>query len=525
MDDRGRSSPPDAVSGRTVSGPIRRSAGTRENWWRRRRRFAAGVMGMVAAAGIAGCASEDLSLARLVGLVAGEEYPLSKEGALELDRFRQVYLRHAARDDNTQFRHFREAYKRVRASYVHDVADAKLIDAAIKGVADKGAGDHSMAPGEVVESALYAMVASLDPHSSYLNADEYRESQIATKGEFGGLGVEITLENGVLKVVSPIEDTPAFRAGLKPGDLITHVDGEALKGRTLTYAVERLRGPAGSSVTLTLVRGDGPPFQVALARAVIKLRAVRWWIEGDVGYLRVARFTEKMDADVAEAMQNMKGALGPRLRGVVLDLRNNPGGLLDQSLALADAFLDRGQIVSVRGRAPESDRAYVAETGDLARERPVVVLINGGSASASEIVAGALQDHGRAVVMGIRSFGKGSVQTIMPLPLQGGLRLTTALYHTPSGRTIQATGVDPDIVLVGDSENAEADRGKREADLPGALPAPVGPVGGPSSRSIRESQCPAVGEKADRQLGCAVALLRAGSVQNFLAARAGAGAL
>lgn len=340
--------------------------------------------------------------------------------------------------------------------------------------------------------------------------------------EFGGLGIEVTMENELVKVVSPIEDTPAARAGIKTGDIITHVDNESMQGRGLMYAVERMRGRIGSEIAITISREGRAPFTVTLMRATIKVQSVRWRTEGDVGYIRIARFTEKTDSALEEALNGIHSSLGRRLRGIVLDMRNNPGGLLDQSLTVADSFLDRGPIVSVKGRLPESNRTYAAEKGDLARGAPIVVLINGGSASASEIVASALQDHGRAVVMGTRSFGKGSVQSITPLPIQGGLRLTTAIYYSPSGRPLQALGVEPDIILA-EGPSAEAEL-KREADLPRAI-RPLGGADGHVHRKVREQECPAVGEKQDRPLGCALALLKAGSVESFLAGHGRQGAM
>ncbi|MFQ5764881.1 MAG: S41 family peptidase, partial [Rhodospirillales bacterium] len=296
-------------------------------------------------------------------------------------------------------------------------------------------------------------------------------------------------------------------------DLITHVDGEPIKGKTLIEAVRRMRGRPGTDIRLTMRRDGRPDFDVVLTRAVIKIRAVRWHIEGDIGYVRVARFTEKMESGLAAAIADIHEKLGRRLAGVVLDLRNNPGGLLDQSLLLADAFLEKGEIVSVRGRNPSRARSHKAEPGDLIEGVPMVVLVNAGSASASEIVASALQHHGRAVLMGTRSFGKGSVQTILPMPVEGGLRLTTALYYAPSGETIQARGVEPDIILHPAKESEQ----RRESDLPGALPA-VGNSGAAMGHpTVPEEACPAVGEPEDRALGCALALLHAGSAKNFLA--------
>ena len=460
-----------------------------------------------------GCGSENSPIGYLIDAVGGDPYALGGEGARELARFNSVYSEYSSPSADGQFGHFSDAFKRVRHNYIREIPDAKLIDAAIKGVRELEADPQSVPPGELVEAALDAMMASLDPHSAYLNPDELRETEVNNRGEFGGLGIEVTMEDGVIKIISPIENTPAMRAGLKPGDRITHLDGTPLKGKTLLQAVRLMRGRPGTDIRLTVNRDGHPPFGVTITRAVIKVRSVRWRVLDDIGYIRVARFTERVEDGVEEAMAGIHEKLGPRLKAIVLDLRNNPGGLLEQSVILADAFLDQGTIVTVKGRRPGSERVYEAESGDLARGLPMVVLINGGSASASEIVAGALQDHRRAFLMGVRSFGKGSVQTITRLPREGALKLTTQLYYAPSGRAIQALGVEPDIRI------APASSGKlqREADLPGALPGTAA-VGTTMTRaSLSESDCPAVGEKEDRPLGCALAFLRAGSVENFLA--------
>jgi carboxyl-terminal processing protease len=342
---------------------------------------------------------------------------------------------------------FGEVFERVRSDYVEDVTDKKLIEDAING-----------------------MLSALDPHSSYMNARAFQDTQIQTRGEFGGLGIEVTMENGLVKVVSPIDETPASRAGLKPGDLIVELDGEQVMGLTLQDAVERMRGPVNSQIKLTIRRGTTEPFQVTLQRAVIRIQSVRNAVEGDLGYIRITSFTEQTESGLRAAIQKIKDQLGNRFKGIVLDLRNNPGGLLDQAIAVSDAFIDKGEIVSTRGRRPEDAQRYNAKPGDLLSGMPMVVLINGGSASASEIVAGALQDHHRAIVLGTRSFGKGSVQTIIPLGGQGALRLTTARYYTPSGRSIQAQGIEPDIAVEqARLEKIEGGVIRREADLRGAL--------------------------------------------------------
>jgi carboxyl-terminal processing protease len=320
---------------------------------------------------------------------------------------------------------FGDVFELVRNNYVDEASDDTLIEGAING-----------------------MLTSLDPHSNYLNAKNFTDMKVQTRGEFGGLGIEVSMENGLVKVVSPIDDTPAARAGLKPGDLITHLDGEPVAGLTLPEAVEKMRGPENSEITLTIRRQGRDPFDVKLTRAKIKIQSVRSHLEGqNVAYIRITSFTEQTDVGLSNAMKNLKQQANNKVLGVILDLRNNPGGLLDQAVAVSDAFLDKGEIVSTRGRRSDDAQRYNARPGDIASGLPMVVLINGGSASASEIVAGALQDHHRAILVGTRSFGKGSVQTIIPLPGHGAMRLTTARYYTPSGRSIQARGIDPDIVV------------------------------------------------------------------------------
>ncbi|MEQ9639635.1 MAG: S41 family peptidase [Alphaproteobacteria bacterium] len=345
---------------------------------------------------------------------------------------------------------FGDVFERVRADYVEPVDEAELVEAAING-----------------------MLRSLDPHSSYLNAKNFRDMQVQTRGEFGGLGIEVTMENGVVKVVSPIDETPADRAGLKAGDFITHLDGEAVLGLTLSQAVEKMRGPVNAAIVLTVARpGEEQPFDVSIVRDVIRIQSVRSRLEGDIGYVRITSFNEQTELGLDKAVDKIKAELDGELRGLVLDLRNNPGGLLDQAIAVSDAFLDQGEIVSTRGRADSDIQRYSAREGDLMDGKPVIVLVNGGSASASEIVAGALQDHRRGVILGTKSFGKGSVQTIIPLQGHGAVRLTTARYYTPSGRSIQATGIEPDIIVeqVTVAEGPAATRQRRsEANLRGHL--------------------------------------------------------
>ncbi|MDX1402734.1 MAG: S41 family peptidase, partial [Kiloniellales bacterium] len=326
-----------------------------------------------------------------------------------------------------------------------------------------------------IEFAIQGMLTSLDPHSSYLDADSFQDMRVQTKGEFGGLGIEVTMENGLVKVVSPIDDTPAHRAGIEAGDLITHLDGEAVLGLTLSEAVERMRGKVNTDLRLTILRGSEEAFDVVVTRDVIKIRSVRSRIEGKSGYIRITTFNQQTTPGLEKAIKEIQDELGEDLEGYVVDLRNNPGGLLDQAISVSDVFLEQGEIVSTRGREIENAQRFNADKGDLTDGKPLVVLINGGSASASEIVAGALQDHHRAIIMGTRSFGKGSVQTIIPLGQHGAMRLTTARYYTPSGRSIQAKGIDPDIVvearLLDDEEDDDSanSRGRRESDLRGAL--------------------------------------------------------
>ena len=321
---------------------------------------------------------------------------------------------------------FGDVLERVRTDYVEKPDDALLIDAAING-----------------------MLSALDPHSAYLNPKSFRDMQVQTKGEFGGLGIEVTMEQtGVVKVVSPIDETPAAKAGLMANDLITHLDGEQIVGLTLEQAVEKMRGPVNTPILLTIIRrGKEEPFDVKIVRDVIRINAVRSRLEGDIVYVKISTFNEQTHTNLVKQVDALKKSLGKAPRGFIVDLRNNPGGLLDQAIAVSDDFLEKGSIVLTKGRLLEETQRANARPGDLADGKPIVVLINGGSASASEIVAGALQDHKRATVIGTRSFGKGSVQTIIPLGSNGAIRLTTARYYTPAGRSIQAKGIEPDVVV------------------------------------------------------------------------------
>lgn len=482
------------------------------------------VIGVALGPSLSGCGSGNGPVNKVMGYLGVENAGLTNEGKSELARFRTVYRKYTGDPPGSkQFRNFVDAYKLINADYVRDVPDAKLINAAIKGVREIKNPKLPKKPEVVIESALDSMVASLDPHSAYLNAGEFRDMQISTRGVFGGLGIEVTLEKGAIKVISPIEDTPAFRAGLMTGDLITHLDGRPIKGHTLYWAVNIMRGAPGTSIRLTVSRAGEPSFDVAIVRAIIRVKAVRWRVEGNIGYLRVTRFNERTMGGVEKAMSGISGALRGKLKGLVLDLRDNPGGLLDQSVYLADAFLQGGRIVSVRGRKEKKGTVFNASPGDMAHGVPMVVLINGGTASASEIVASALQDQHRATVLGSRSFGKGSVQTILPLPIEGALKLTTQLYYAPSGRAIQANGIEPDIRLVPATRKKSVDKAKRkhEADLPGALKA-VDKAQTQSAKSVKEANCPPAIDikrgKKDYGLGCAMAFLRAGSAAGFLAA-------
>jgi carboxyl-terminal processing protease len=360
--------------------------------------------------------------------------------------------RAAAADTYRQLNLFGDVFEKIRTDYVEKPDEGKLVEAAING-----------------------MLSSLDPHSSYMDAKSFRDMQVQTKGEFGGLGIEVTEEDGAIKVVTPIDDTPAAKAGILSGDIITDIDGEAVQGLTLNQAVDKMRGAINTPVTLKIARGPQKDVkEIKIVRDVIKIQSVRSHVESDdLGYIRITQFNEQTYDGLKSAMDKFqKDAPGDKLKGYILDLRNNPGGLLDQSIEVVNAFLERGEIVSTRGRnADETQRYNARPGGDLSHGKPVVVLINGGSASASEIVSGALQDHKRATLMGTRSFGKGSVQTIIPLGQNGALRLTTARYYTPSGRSIQAKGIEPDIEVLEDvpDELKGKDDTQGEASLKGHL--------------------------------------------------------
>src|SRR5215472_11246683 len=359
----------------------------------------------------------------------------------------------AAADTYRQLNLFGDVFERVRADYVEKPDDSKLIETAING-----------------------MLAGLDPHSSYMDAKSFRDMQVQTRGEFGGLGIEVTMEDGLIKVVSPIDDTPASRAGIMANDIITNLDDEAVQGLTLNQAVEKMRGPVNTKIKLKIIRkGQDNPIDVTLVRDNIRVRSVRARVEADdIAYIRITTFNEQTTEGLKKEVANLSNQIGDKLKGFVIDLRNNPGGLLEEAVTVSDSFLEKGEIVSTRGRNAEETQRRTAHAGDLTKGKPVIVLINGGSASASEIVAGALQDHKRATIVGTRSFGKGSVQTIIPLGTgNGALRLTTARYFTPSGRSIQAKGIVPDIEVlqdVPDELKARTDT-KGEASLRGHLKA------------------------------------------------------
>ena len=343
---------------------------------------------------------------------------------------------------------FGDVFQRVQEQYVEEVTDKKLIESAISG-----------------------MLQSLDPHSSYLSADSYKDMQVKTKGKFGGLGIEITMEDGVVKVVSPIDDTPAAKAGMMSGDLIIGVDGESIRGLTINESVSKLRGPVGSKVIITVVRGKKDPYEIEIKRDIINIKSVKHNIIKNIGYVRLTTFSDTTTSGLEKALTEIKKNIGNKFQGLILDLRNNPGGLLNQSISVADAFLNQGEIVSTQGRNDDDTSRVFAKKGDLINGQPLVVLINSGSASASEIVAGALKDHSRAIIIGTRSFGKGSVQSIIPLAGNGAMRLTTARYFTPSGISIQAKGIEPDIIVeagVTDLKKAKNDN-RREENLRGAL--------------------------------------------------------
>jgi carboxyl-terminal processing protease len=420
-----------------------------------------------------------------VGILLGVSF------AVGLTQFRIDGTANAAAPDTyKQLNLFGDVFERIRSDYVEVPDEGKLVEAAING-----------------------MLSSLDPHSSYLDAAALRDMNVQTRGEFGGLGIEVTMENGAVKVMTPIDDTPASKAGLLTGDLIVAIDGDSVEGMTLDQAVKKMRGEVNTPITLSIKRENvEKPFDVKLVRAVIHIQSVRSREEGgDIGYVRITQFNEQTYDELEKQVKKIRADIPDgKLKGFVVDLRNNPGGLLDQAVAVSDAFLDRGEIVSTRGRHADETKRFNARPGDLVNGLPVIVLINGGSASASEIVAGALQDQRRATVLGTRSFGKGSVQTIIPLASKGALRLTTARYFTPSGRSIQAKGITPDIDVVSELPAELKDQvgePRGEASLKGHLGAEGDEASGSSGYVPPDP-------KDDKQLNTAYDLLRGVQVNN-----------
>jgi carboxyl-terminal processing protease len=390
----------------------------------------------------------------------------------------------ASPDTYSKLNLFGDVFERVRADYVEKPDDARLVEAAISG-----------------------MVTSLDPHSRYMNDKAFREMQETTHGEFGGLGIEVTMEDGIIKVVAPMDDTPAARAGIRSGDLISHINGEAVQGLTLEQAVNKMKGPVNTTTRLKIIRnGAESPIEVSIQREIVRVRPVRYRTEGgDIGYVRITTFNEQTTDGLRKAISDISKQIPPeKLAGYVVDLRNNPGGLLDQAVSVSAAFMARGEVVSTRGRSADETQRYTARSGDLTKGKPLVVLINGGSASASEIVAGALHDYKRATLIGTRSFGKGSVQTIIPLGAgKGALALTTARYFTPSGQSIQAKGITPDIEVLQDvpDELKARSETKGEASIRGHL------LADGAEQTGSQSYVPP-NEKDDKALGAALNLLR-----------------
>ena len=410
-------------------------------------------------------AAAAVSIAQVPGLV-----PTTAQAAVS-DTYRQLNL-------------FGDVFERIRGDYVEKPEDSALIEAAVNG-----------------------MLTSLDPHSSYMNAKDFKDMQVQTRGEFGGLGIEVTMEEGAVKVVSPIDDTPAAKAGIQAGDLIVAIDGDSVQNMNLNQAVEKMRGAVNTPITLQIQRkGTAKPFDVKIVRDVIRIQSVKSRVEGDIGYVRISSFNEQTFDGLRTAIDKLTDEIGKdKIKGFILDLRNNPGGLLDQAVAVGDAFLDQGEIVATRGRHTDQNTRYDARAGDLTDGKPVIVLINGGSASASEIVAGALQDQKRATILGSRSFGKGSVQTIIPLGSNGAIRLTTARYYTPAGRSIQAKGIDPDIEVLQDLPDELKDQvtdTKGEASLKGHLTNEAGGEEGGGSQAYVPPE-----PKDDKQLQQAIGLL------------------
>jgi len=407
---------------------------------------------------------------------------IAKEKSSKKETFKQLEL-------------FADVMARVRNEYVVDVED-----------------------GELVDGALNGMLQSLDPHSSYISPEAFKRLQSTTSGEYGGLGMEVTAESGVVKVVSPIDDSPAKDAGIKAGDYITEIDGESILGVSLTEAVERMRGKPGEPINITVVRGEGDPLDFTLTRAVIKPRNTKFEVKNGVGYLRIPQFNEKSFSTMATAIGKLENELGGKLPGLVLDLRGNPGGLLDESIKVSSAFLDGGEVVSTRGRKPGDVQTYSAKNGELVRNVPLIVLIDGASASASEIVAGAVQDRGRGLVVGMTSFGKGSVQSVIPLRggRDGALRMTTQKYYTPAGRSIQGTGISPDIAISAEPDDGKGNKRIKESDLPNSI---QNELASESDEAEVKIDFPPEGfpEDGDYQLDRAIEILKDGSYAQKLA--------
>ncbi len=401
-------------------------------------------------------------------------------------------------DTFAQLELFADVMARVRNDYVVDVDDAELIEDAING-----------------------MLQSLDPHSSYVSPEGFMDMQVSTSGEYGGLGMEVTSESGVVKVISPIDDTPAFKAGIKSGDYLTEIDGESIIGLTLSEAVDQMRGKPGEPITITVIRGDNDPAEYTLIREIIKRPVVKHEVKDGIGYLRISQFNEKTSDELSDAINALKTDFGGKIPGIVLDLRGNPGGLLDQSIKVSSAFLDGGEVVSTRGRIASDTERYNAQSGELAKGIPLVVLIDGASASASEIVAGAVQDRGRGLLVGLTSFGKGSVQSVIPLRggRDGALRLTTERYYTPAGRSIQGTGIDPDIAVAAIPDDGKGNKSVHEADLPNAIKNEIESQDGTEPAAEVKVDYPPEGFKVedDYQLQRAISILKDGSYLTRLA--------
>jgi len=396
---------------------------------------------------------------------------------------------------------FADVMARVRNEYVVDVDDAELIEDAING-----------------------MLQSLDPHSSYVNPESFKDLQVNTSGEYGGLGMEVTSESGVVKVIAPIDDTPAKRAGIEAGDYITEIDGESIVGLSLSDSVDRMRGKPGEPITVTVIRNEEDPREITMVREVIKRSVVKHEVKDGIGYLRISQFNEKTESGLKSSIASLKKEMGGKIPGLVLDLRGNPGGLLDQSIKVSSAFLDGGEVVSTRGRAATDTQRYNAEKGELAKNVPLIILIDGASASASEIVAGAVQDRGRGLLVGMTSFGKGSVQSIIPLRggRDGALRLTTQRYYTPAGRSIQGTGIDPDIAVAARPDDGDGNETMRESDLPNSILNEIEANQDDSETETKtvETDYPPEGFEVedDYQLQKAIAMLKDGSYAKRLAA-------